>query len=170
MKTKRVIVVPYDLNWAYAFEQIAGEIQNVLGDLAVKIHHVGSTSVPGMSAKPIIDLDVEIRNESVLPAVIARLAEIGYEHEGNLGIVGREAFRYDDKNHLMKHHLYVCSSDSAELKRHLTFRDYLREHPEEAKEYSAVKEEAARRYPDSIDDYISYKSDCIEKIYQKCGL
>ena len=170
MKTKRVIVVPYDSHWPTAFEQIAREVQAALGSLAVQIHHVGSTSVPGMSAKPIIDLDVEIQGTSVLPEVIARLAEIGYEHEGNLGIAGREAFRYEDKNHLMKHHLYVCPSDSAELKRHLTFRNYLRQHPESAKEYTAVKEEAARQYPDSIDDYISYKSACIEKIYQICGL
>ena len=95
---------------------------------------------------------------------------IGYEHEGNLGIVGREAFGYTGKEHLQNHHLYVCTKDSPELKRHLTFRDYLRSHEEAVREYSRIKEEGAKLFPNDIDGYISYKTGWIEKIYREIGL
>lgn len=170
MKTKRVIVLPYDPAWPEAFGKISREIEGALGALVIAVHHVGSTSVLGMSAKPIIDLDAEIRSMEEFPFVKARLAAIGYEHEGDLGIRGREAFRYEGKSHLMKHHLYVCPSDAPELHRHLTFRDYLRAHPEAVAQYSRIKEEAARAFPDSVDDYMSCKAPCIEKIYRQCGL
>ena len=170
MKTTRVIVHPYDPDWPKAFDEIRREIKAALGLLAMDVHHVGSTSVPGISAKPIIDLDVEIRSMDEFPMVKARLGAIGYEHEGNLGIQGREAFRYEGKPHLMKHHLYVCPSDSPELYRHLTFRNYLRTHPEAAGRYSRVKEEAALAFPDSIDDYMNCKAPCIAELYQQCGL
>jgi GrpB-like predicted nucleotidyltransferase (UPF0157 family) len=164
------VVVPYDSNWKQQFEAMRAEIQDALGELALYIEHVGSTSVEGLSAKPIIDIDVVIEDESKLQAVVERLAGIGYEHEGNLGIVGREAFGYTGKEHLQNHHLYVCTQDSPELKRHLAFRDYLRSHEEAVKEYSRIKEEGAELYPKDIDGYISYKTGWIEKIYRKIGL
>ena len=83
-----------------------------------------------------------------------------------MGIAGREAFDYSGKEHLRKHHLYVCPKDSEELRRHVTFRDYLRSHPEAAAKYSRVKEEAAELFPDDIDGYIEYKSPCIAEIYR----
>ena len=170
MKTAKVIVLPYDKAWATAFEDIKREIEVTLGDLILGVEHIGSTSVEGMSAKPCIDLDVIIKDESVLDAVICRLAKIGYLHEGDLGIKGREAFDYTDKPHLMKHHLYVCHRNSTELHRHITFRDYLRKHPDAAIAYSAVKEEAARLYPNDIDAYMAHKAPCIAALYAQCGL
>ena len=89
MKTRKVIVLPYDEAWKTAFEAIKAEIESALGELILGIEHVGSTSVKGMSAKPCIDLDVIIKDDSMLEAVIERLAEIGYIHEGDLGIKGR---------------------------------------------------------------------------------
>ena len=136
----------------------------------LRIEHVGSTSVKGMSAKPCIDIDVVIRDCSVLHEVVQRLDAVGYIHEGDLGIKGREAFKYTDKPHLMAHHLYVCPQDSEELRRHITFRDYLRQNPESVKRYSKVKEKAAALFPNDIDGYIQYKSDCIEQLYRECGL
>ena len=170
MKTKRVIVLPYDETWATAFEDIKAEIEKALGDWIIGVEHVGSTSVAGMSAKPCIDLDVVIRDYSVFDAVRDKLATIGYIHEGDLGIKGREAFKYSDKPHLMTHHLYVCPRDSEELHRHILFRDFLRKNPEAVKKYSRVKETAAKLFPDSIDQYIEYKSPCIEELYRECGL
>ena len=170
MKTKKVIVLPYDGAWKSAFEDIKAEIERALGELIIGIEHVGSTSVEGMSAKPCIDLDVVIEDYSVFDAVSAKLASIGYIHEGDLGIKDREAFKYSDKPHLMSHHLYVCPKDSEELRRHITFRDYLRSHPEAVKKYSAVKEKAAELFPNDIDKYIEYKSPCIEELYNECGL
>ena len=170
MRTARVIVLPYDAAWKSAFEDIKIEIESALGDLIIGIEHVGSTSVESMSAKPCIDLDIVIKDDANLDAVICCLAQIGYLHEGDLGIKGREAFAYSDKPHLMKHHLYVCRESSEELHRHITFRNYLRRHPDAAKVYSAVKEEAARLYPDDIDRYMAHKAPCIEALYAQCGL
>ena len=170
MKTAKVIVVPYDPAWKSDFEAIKSEIACALGDLIIGIEHVGSTSVEGMSAKPCIDLDVIIPNYSVFDAVVSKLSVIGYIHEGNLGIEGREAFQYWDKPHLKTHHLYVCPQSSPELHRHITFRDYLRRNPDAVRKYSAVKEMAARLFPDNIDQYMAYKSPCIEELYRQCGL
>ena len=170
MKTAKVTVLPYDKNWKTDFEAIKREVESALGDLIIGIAHVGSTSVEGMSAKPCIDLDVIIPDRTVLDAVIQKLASIGYFHEGNLGIPDREAFGYTDKPHLQKHHLYVCPQHSAELHRHITFRDFLRKDPAAVQKYSAVKEKAAQLFPDDIDRYMAYKSPCIEELYKLCGL
>ena len=170
MRTARVIVVPYDVAWKSAFEDIKIEIESALGDLIIGIEHVGSTSVEGMSAKPCIDVDVIIKDYTVFDAVVSKLASIGYIHEGDLGIKDREAFKYTDKPHLMTHHLYVCPQNSEELRRHITFRDFLRSNAEAAKKYSSVKETAAELFPNDIDKYIEYKSPCIEELYKICGL
>ena len=170
MKTKKVVVVSYDEAWSSAFEAIKAEIEAALGDLLLRVEHVGSTSVQGMSAKPCIDIDVVIRDDSVFADVVQRLDAVGYIHEGNLGIKGREAFKYTDKPHLMAHHLYVCPKDSEELRRHVAFRDFLRGNPEAVKRYSRVKETAAELYPEDIDKYIEYKSPCIEELYKECRL
>lgn len=170
MRTTKVIVLPYDSAWKTAFEQIRKEIEQVIGDLIMDIEHVGSTSVEGMSAKPCIDLDVVIPDYNVFDDVVDRLKAIGYFHEGDLGIKGREAFRYSGKPHLQTHHLYVCPQDSGELHRHITFRNFLRTHPEAVKRYSAVKETAARLFPDDIDRYMAYKAPCIQALYVQCGL
>ena len=170
MRTKRVVVVPYDKAWKNAFEEIKTEIEAEIGDLIIDIEHVGSTSVEGMSAKPCIDIDVIIKDYSVFDEIVRKLGVIGYIHEGDLGIKDREAFKYANKPHLMTHHLYVCPRDSEELHRHIAFRDFLRKNPEAVKKYSRVKETAAQLFPDSIDQYIEYKSSCIEELYKECGL
>lgn len=170
MKTKDVVVEAYDERWQRDFADIRDELQDVLGELALSIEHVGSTSVQGLSAKPIIDIDVVIQDYSTFDAVVARLRQIGYEHEGDLGIAGREAFRYEGKDHLQTHHLYVCPKESPELRRHLAFRDYLRTHPKAVREYGRIKEEAAALYPHDIERYIAYKSPFIERVFEEIGL
>ena len=170
MRTASVIVLPYDATWKSDFETIRRELEAAIGDLILGIEHVGSTSVEGMSAKPCIDIDVVIRDYTVFDVVVEKLAAIGYIHEGDLGIRDREAFKYNSKPHLQKHHLYVCPQASEELHRHLTFRDYLRSHPEAIRQYSAIKEQAAQLFPNDIDQYIQYKSPCIEELYRLCGL
>ena len=87
-----------------------------------------------------------------------------------MGIEGREAFSYYGKEELMTHHLYVCPQDSKELFKHITFRNFLKNNPALAAEYSKVKEQAAVLYPDDIDKYMEFKSGIIEKIYKRCGL
>lgn len=170
MKIAEVIVMPYDKAWKYAFEEIKAEIESAIGDLIIGIEHVGSTSVEGLSSKPCIDIDVIIKDYSVFDTVVNKLETIGYIHKGDLGIKDREAFKYTDKSHLQKHHLYVCPQHSKELHRHITFRDFLKNNPEAAKKYGSVKENGARLFPDNMDKYIEYKSSCIEELYEMCGL
>ena len=175
MTTRNIVVLPYDQKWQQDFLDIKKELAAALemsqeqGSLALAIEHVGSTSVQGLSAKPIIDIDVVVRAGDVQAAIQA-LAGIGYNHEGNLGIPGREAFGYSGKEHLREHHLYLCPEDSPELKRHLAFRDYLRTHPLAVEEYSRIKLEAAKLFPHDIDGYINHKSPVIEKIYKEIGI
>lgn len=170
MRTAKVIVLPYDEAWKFEFEKIKNEILFAVGDLAVGIEHVGSTSVEGLAAKPCIDIDLVIKDYSVFPTVVKRLADIGYIHEGDLGIKDREAFKYSDKPHLYKHHLYVCPEYSRELLRHIAFRDFLRKNPEAAKEYARVKREGAKLFPNDIDKYIEYKTSFVESIYRLCRI
>ncbi len=173
MAIRNIVVLPYDEKWKQDFLDIKKELTEALGiapeGLALAIEHVGSTSVEGLCAKPIIDIDVVVNPED-LETAIKSLARIGYTHKGNCGIEGREAFDYSGKEHLMDHHLYVCPKDSRELKRHISFRDYLRTHPEAVKAYSEIKLEAAKLYPHDIDSYINHKSKVIEKIYKELGL
>ena len=170
MRTARITVEPYDTAWKTDFDKIKKEIELALGDLIIGIEHVGSTSVEGLCAKPCIDIDVVIADYSVFCDVAKRLAEIGYVHEGDLGIAGREAFKYSDKPHLKNHHLYVCPQDSAELHRHITFRNFLRRDPLAAKRYGEVKRMAAEMFPNDIDKYMAQKASCIEELYVACGL
>ncbi len=170
MHTRHIVVERYDPQWKDDFKQIEKEIVAAVGGMIISVEHIGSTSVEGLSAKPIIDIDVVIKDGAVLRQVISALSSIGYIHEGDLGIVGREAFKYSDKPHLKTHHLYVCVQDCEELHRHITFRNYLRTHPDAVAEYSRVKEEAASLFPYSIERYMRHKASCIEDIYKMCGL
>jgi GrpB-like predicted nucleotidyltransferase (UPF0157 family) len=170
MRTKRVIVVPYDYRWKKEFEKIKLYLEKTLENSIIAIEHVGSTSVEGLSAKPILDIDVVIRNYDNFQDVKSRLESIGYYHEGDLGIKDREAFKYTEKHEVMAHHLYVCPQDSQELKRHIAFRDYLRTHNEDKDKYSEIKLQVANEYPTDIDSYIEFKSSYIAEIYKKIGL
>jgi GrpB-like predicted nucleotidyltransferase (UPF0157 family) len=167
---KSIIVVAYDENWRAEFERIKKELLGAIGDLAIAIEHVGSTSVEGLPAKPIIDIDLVIKSYNDFEDLKAKLDQIGYTHRGDLGIKDRQAFGYEGKAHLMKHHLYVCPQYSEELKRHMTFRDYLRSHPEDRDWYGQVKTYAARAFPKDIDNYLTAKEPCIAELYRRCGL
>lgn len=169
MRTKRVVVEKWNPQWKYEYEKIVASLGKDIIYNSIKIEHVGSTSVEGLSAKPVIDLDIVIEKDKF--AIIKELLnKKGYEHEGDLGIEGREAFSYSGKEELMTHHLYVCPKNSKELFKHITFRNFLKNNPALAAEYSKVKEQAAVLYPDDIDKYMEFKSEIIEKIYKKCRL
>ena len=167
---KRVEVAPYDPAWPGCFEEVRQHLMSFLSGQDVRVEHVGSTSVPGLAAKPILDIDIVLQNTADFAEVKALLEANGYYHVGDLGITGREAFKYDNKPQHMSHHLYVLSADSEELKRHLTFRDWLRSHPQDREAYARVKLAAAQQFPGDIAAYIDAKSDVIFEIYQRCGL
>ena len=155
-----VEIVEYDPRWAETFETLRASLAEALGNLTAAIEHVGSTAVPGLAAKPIIDIDVLLNSASDLPLVILKLASIGYVHRGDLGIVGREAFATPPG--IPAHHLYVCPPESREYPRHLALRDYLRAHPSEALAYGNLKRSLAARFRDDRISYNEGKSEFVE--------
>ena len=164
-------IVNYDPQWPEVFTDLRGVLAIAIDTLVLSIEHVGSTSVPGLSAKPIIDIDIVIESSNLLPSVVDRLECLGYIHQGNLGISGREAFRRiaEDvpRSHVKRtwpeHHVYVCPHDSPELARHLAFRNYLRQHPEQAVAYGNLKHEIAQCGARDRDAYTQAKTDFIER-------
>lgn len=162
-----IVVVDYDPTWPEVFERLRALVWKAVQDFALGIEHVGSTSVPGLAAKPIIDMDVVVATEADVALGIERLAVLGYAHRGNLGIEGREAFQ--QPAHLPPHHLYVCLQNSASLRNHLALRDYLRAHPEAIQGYSALKKRLAKEHTYNIDAYIEGKSDMILAMLTETG-
>ena len=158
--TDPVIIEDYDARWPQLFEILRSRISAALGSLAAAIEHIGSTAVPGLAAKPIIDIDVLLRSQTDLQRAIERLVTLGYEHQGDLGVAGREAFRAPAD--VFPHHLYVCSPDSCEYGRHIAFRDHLRSNPEDAYTYGLLKRTLANRYGNDRDGYTRAKTDFIE--------
>jgi GrpB-like predicted nucleotidyltransferase (UPF0157 family) len=105
--TAPITIEDYDPLWPEKFETLRSRIAQVLNELATAIEHVGSTAVPGLAAKPIIDVDILLRSATDLPIVCTRLGSLGYEHRGDLGVAGREAFRTPPGQ--IPHHLYTCT-------------------------------------------------------------
>ena len=168
-KTRIVEVVAYDPSWPGAFRQIAEAVDGWIGDLLIGIEHVGSTSVEGLAAKPIIDLDAVMTGRDALPEIIERLAAQGFEHQGELGIEGREAFRPTRDLGFMTFHLYVCPPDGKGYLEHLALRDYLRRHGEARDEYARIKQRLAKAHRTDIDAYVAGKADFIQGILRKSG-
>ena len=162
-----VRVVAYDPAWVTTFASIHKVVTSALGPLAQRVEHVGSTSVPGLWAKPIVDIDVVIQSWASLPDTVTALGSLGYVHQGDQGIKEREAFKSPAGT--PSHNLYVCSADSRELKRHVAFRDYLRSHSDAVSEYAELKKKLAVEFRNDIDGYCEAKTDFIESILAKAG-
>ena len=152
-----IVIVDYDPAWPLEFERVRDRAAAALGDVALAIEHVGSTAVPGLAAKPVIDVVVVVEPDRVQVA-IERLSAIGYVHQGNLGVEGREAFATPEGEPRHHHHLYVSPTDSEELRSQLAFRDRLRSDPDVAAEYEALKRELAVTYRDDRPGYTEAKT------------
>ena len=180
MKRKnKIIVVEYNPKWAEQFTELRNLLLCYVNEEdIISIEHVGSTSIVGLKAKPIIDLDIIVADEERMKKVIAQLAKLGYEHIGDLGVKGREAFKRPPENILTDgtgrkwfgHHLYVCQTGSVGLRNHLALRDHLRAHPAKVVEYGNLKQDLAKKYPYDIDAYIEGKTDFITNILIEMGL
>ena len=120
-----LIVLPYDPNWKIEFERIRDYLAEQIGDLVLEIKHVGSTSVPGLCAKPIIDIAAVMESYDMFPAIVARLEKVGFQHEGDRGIKERECFKRLIPDDFMDYHFYVYPKDSEENRRHTIFRNAL---------------------------------------------
>jgi len=167
-RTRTVRVVDYDPSWPGTFETLKASIWPAVGSVALAVEHVGSTAVPGLAAKAIIDLDVIVATSGHVPLAIERLATLGYVHRGNLGVAGREAF--ESPRGLAAHHLYVCIQGSVALVNHLTIRDYLRRNAEGAATYGRLKKDLAQRFPGDMDRYIEGKSAFLLGTLREAGL
>jgi GrpB-like predicted nucleotidyltransferase (UPF0157 family) len=150
-----IVIVDYSPDWPLEFERLRDRAAAAVGDIAIAIEHVGSTAVPGLAAKPVIDLVVVVEAADLQHA-IDRLTAIGYIHQGNLGVEGREAFGVPEGE--PRHHLYVSPTDSEELRAQVAFRDRLRADPALAIEYEALKRELARRFRDDRVGYTDAKT------------
>ncbi len=149
----RLILARYNPEWAAEFAMLRDVYTSSLGKLVLRVEHVGSTAVPNLLAKPILDIDIVMPSYDVFPDVIAHLRRLGYTHQGDQGIREREVFKpLDDRapyatppRYWMSHHLYVCPVSSLELRRHLIFRDALRANDNLRKEYERRKLDVAER-------------------------
>lgn len=162
-----ITVENYNPQWKVWFDSLKSQIWPAIQANAISIEHVGSTSVPDLAAKPIIDMDIIVEDFKQLNHVILALESIGYVHRGNLGIEGREAFRIPAGS--IKHNLYACTKDCAALKNHLFLRDYLRANPTSRDEYGHLKQRLGTSVL-SIDEYVEGKTAFIIDVLSKSGL
>jgi GrpB-like predicted nucleotidyltransferase (UPF0157 family) len=157
---KRVIeVVDYDPHWALAFDDESRALTAVFGEEVVSIHHIGSTAVPGLKAKPVIDILFEVRDVEVLDAYDAAMVNLRYTPRGEFGIPGRRF--YLKGLHDRTHHVHAFTHGSADVVRHLAFRDYLIAHPGVAAEYAALKTRVAAACNNNSDRYCDGKHDFV---------
>jgi len=157
-----IVISEYDPRWPALFCELRDGLPAGLRMRARSIEHIGSTAVPGLAAKPIIDIDVVVADAADMAEAIAMLAAAGYPHKGDAGVPGREAF--DQPPHLPEHHLYVCVEGARPLVAHLRLRDHLRANPGTAGEYAALKRELAAAYGEDRAGYTEAKTAFIEGV------
>jgi len=161
---RKVEVVPHDPRWRDAFEAEARHVDAALGENVVAIHHIGSTAIPNIYAKPVIDLLVEARDIAEVDGRSSAMESLGYEVMGEYGIPGRRYFRKDDQEGIRTHHIHAFEAGSAEVERHLAFRDYMIAHPGDAQRYSELKRKLAEEHPQNIDGYMDGKDGFIKEM------
>lgn len=161
----KVIVTRYNNQWPKMFENEASKIKKVFGKELNSVHHIGSTSVPGLKAKPIIDIMPVVKDIKLVDNYNSKMEKLGYEPMGEFGISGRRYFRKGGDNRT--HQVHVFQFDSDNVERHIAFRDYLRQHPKVAQKYAELKEQLADRFPNDIEAYSEGKNDFIKEIEKK---
>ncbi|TMV47369.1 GrpB family protein [Paenibacillus mesophilus] len=161
-----VVVTEYSDNWKREFSEESQKIKDIFGDELIDIHHIGSTSVPGLKAKPIIDMMPVVKDIEKVDRFNEQMERLGYECMGELGMEGRRYFRKggDDRTH----QVHVFQGDNKEhIIRHLAVRDYLRAHPDEANRYGNLKESLAKQFPKDIEAYMDGKDAFVKELERK---
>jgi GrpB-like predicted nucleotidyltransferase (UPF0157 family) len=162
MKTPRPLVLtPYDAAWPGAFAAERARISAAFGGLPAEVEHVGSTSVPGLAAKPVLDIMVGRPPASDAAPYVAALVALGYEHRGAHGIPGRDYFVRGEPR---SHQVHMVALGGGFWRRHLAFRDELRRSPATADAYAALKHRLAARFRDDRDAYLEGKTEFIEGV------
>ena len=172
MDTGQVIIVDYNPQWPHMYEEERARIQDAIGDCLIDIQHVGSTSIPGLSAKPILDIMPVIREISLVASCVKPLEVLGYAYFGENGIPGRHYFRkptgITTKPHLV--HLHILEKGHDQWAMMLLFRDYLRLHPESALQYDVLKRELAEKYGFDRVGYTDAKESFVRSIIRAAVL
>ncbi|MBA7498080.1 hypothetical protein ES704_00814 [subsurface metagenome] len=165
---RRVGIVSYNPNWKEIYKEESKKIKNVLSDIIVDIHHIGSTAIPGIKAKPVIDILVEVKDIEAVDRYNNKMEELGYEVMGEYGIPKRRFFRKGGNNRT--HHIHIFQVGNEEIERHINFKEYLIAHPDKAREYSKLKEKLTNKYTYDVENYTNGKSDFIKEIDRKAKL
>lgn len=158
-----MLIQEYQEKWVEDFKAIESVITDALMNLNISIEHIGSTAIPKLVAKPIIDIDIVYETDVAFEVVKKGLEKIGYYHNGNQGIANREVFKRKNgwsKHQILDtttHHLYVCPADSEELQRHITFRNYLMANETARTEYQHLKYEIAAATNQDKKQYAALK-------------
>jgi GrpB-like predicted nucleotidyltransferase (UPF0157 family) len=166
MMARKVTLVPYNPGWPAIYEIEAVRLARLLRGEVLTIHHMGSTAIPYINAKPIIDVLVEVQDISRIDLFNNKMTKHGYIPMGEYGIRGRRFFIKGDYIN-RTHHIHMFQKGNPEIGRHLRFRDYLISHPKEAQAYSRLKDKLARRFPKDIESYTQGKDNFITKIDEK---
>jgi len=165
-----IIIVKYDPAWPAKFAGEAQKLREVLGDNLAAIEHAGSTAVPGLSAKPVIDILIGVPSLEAAKAAIPKIEALGYGYWREDTIPRRLYFvKGLPPNGPRSHHVHLVDEDSPELRRHLAFRDYLRADPNEARRYEELKLRLAAEFKDNRETYINGKSEYIEAVLRKAA-
>ncbi|HZT66830.1 MAG TPA: GrpB family protein [Acidimicrobiales bacterium] len=162
--TADIEVVEYDPAWPDWFGQLHDHIWPAVSDVAVRIDHVGSTSVPGLAAKPIIDMDIVVRSDDEVRLVIERLGSLGYRWRGDLGVPGRQAFLQLGETTLPAHHLYLVVEDNKAHLDHWLLRDLLRQDPDARARYADLKRRNAELAAGDMDVYVAAKARLVAEL------
>jgi GrpB-like predicted nucleotidyltransferase (UPF0157 family) len=165
--TKDIVVSDYNSAWPGWFEEIRDYIWPAIVDVAIRVDHVGSTSVPGLAAKPIIDLDIVVPTEHDVGPATERLTDLGYRWRGDLGVPGREAFAPPSHVKLPTHHLYLVVKDNRAHMDHWLLRDLLRNDPKSRDEYSTLKRQNVELAQGDIEVYLARKAGFVAGLLQR---
>jgi GrpB-like predicted nucleotidyltransferase (UPF0157 family) len=169
MAQRHIVVVPYDTTWAELYTAEAEKLRAVFGSLLLEIHHIGSTSIPGLAAKPVIDILPLVTDIEQVDALNDDMAALGYIAKGEAGISGRRFFIKPSESE-RTHHVHTFQVGDPEGTRHLAFRAYLIAHPELIAEYAALKIKLAEQFPTDIYGYMDGKDSWIKAVEQKAVL
>lgn len=161
-----VIVTAYNPNWQQLYEQESQAIRRILGGELVEIHHIGSTAVPGLCAKPIIDILPVVKQVEAVDAFNPQFEQLGYEPMGEFGISGRRYFRKGGDNRTHQIHIFA-QNNTQDIVRHLAVRDFLRAHPLDAYAYGMLKTQLAYQFPQDIEGYCDGKDSFVKDLEQR---
>ncbi|WP_421379393.1 GrpB family protein [Bacillus salacetis] len=164
---RKVEVTPYNHQWKDQFFHEKQRLDRVFHGSYAVVHHIGSTSVEGLAAKPIIDFLIVVQDINIADERTSELEDLGYIAKGENGIPNRRYFFLENENGERLYHVHVFPSGSEEIERHLVFRDYLRTFKDEAEKYGRLKSGLAAKHPEDIDAYIEGKNSFVQEMERK---